>query len=187
MNGQSCDLALNIPQRHIDRADGIRRRPSVLPPHIPPNRPAIQRIPPHHNRLQKLHQRRRIVIRPLTRRPQKSIAAHPPIRLHRHYPQQRIPAEPRMRISEPVLRLPIEHRNLDVGYLHCVASLSLCGFGCMRDARFAMPPCSASRRQPIARLSHRAMLYAQGNYFKSCAKSRRSSGARKACFVAGSA
>ena len=65
VNGQACHLALDVPQRHIDRADGVCRRPPVLPPHIPPYRAAVKRIPAHHQRLQKLQQRRRVVIRPL--------------------------------------------------------------------------------------------------------------------------
>jgi hypothetical protein len=84
---QAGHLAGDVPERHIDRADGAQRGHPVAPPEALIEQLTIERIFAHEQRLEVLDQRRRVLISREQRRAQERMALDPGIGGDPHQPQ----------------------------------------------------------------------------------------------------
>ena len=117
VNGLAGDLAVDVPQADVDRADRLDRRLAVQLPEPLPQPPDVLRVLAHDDRFEVVDERAGQVMPAEVGAAQKRVAGDAGVGLHAHHAELRGAAE-RGAAGRPHLAVPREQIDLDVGNTH---------------------------------------------------------------------
>jgi hypothetical protein len=140
VNGQPGDLAGQVPEGDVHRADGAQGGDPVALPQRLPQPLALQRILAHHHGLQVLDERFGVEVRAPHGRAQEGVALHAVVRAQGEQAQLALAREAAGVTSVLCGRdaVPREQRELEIGDLHVLPLFSGPGM-CAESARGAGP------------------------------------------------
>lgn len=153
---EPCDLAGDVPERHVDGADRPRVVEPVVLPAVGPDGADIQGVPAHNDWLEEPDERADQLVGALARAPEKRVAHHALVGAYRDQPHLTVAIECRRALAPRPRALPVEKGDGEVGDLHRSATLrTMCPRPCV--VSLSSCACFASSSRKVRNTSVRAL------------------------------